>query len=89
MVAHPPFIQGLPFPSPLLSARTFLSYIVLLLGDHFCVLGTCTVYKSGLFKKKDDRRLCVPRDSSVGDPCYIVPQTTRTHAHLGFVLFVV
>jgi hypothetical protein len=37
----------------------------------------------------DGCRLRAPRDNGVGDPFYIRSHTTRTHAHLGFVLFVV
>lgn len=37
----------------------------------------------------DRRRLLAPRDSGVSDPYYIRSRTTRTHARLGFVLFVV
>src|SRR5882757_7723443 len=36
-----------------------------------------------------DRRLRAPRDNGVSDAFYIRPRTTRTHAYLGFVFFVV
>jgi len=37
----------------------------------------------------DRRRLRASPDNGIGNPFYIRPHTTRTHACLGFVLFVV
>ena len=37
----------------------------------------------------DRRRLRASRDNGVGDPFYIRSHTTRKHARMGFVLFVV
>jgi hypothetical protein len=60
----PPY---LPLPSPPSAVSPdFRSYMVLPLGDLFCVLGTCAVYESGFKEKSTQTRsveLCALRSS--------------------------